>query len=83
MRRMPDTRNRLRRTPESIAAELDATERIVLFCIGSHTNLAKAVGSTSSMLSRLIVKGLIERDASWFVITRVGREVLMALVAGE
>ena len=74
---------RLRRTPEAIAAELDAPEWIVLFCAGSHTNLAKAVGSTSSMLSRLIVKGLIERDASGFVITRAGREVLAALLAGD
>jgi len=69
---MPDSRKpapRLRRTPEAIAAELDAPERIVLFCIGSHTNLAKAAGNTSSMLSWLIVKGLIDRDGSRFVIT--------------
>ena len=74
---------RLRRTPEAIAAELDAAERIVLFCIGSHTNLAKAAGNTAATRSRLVVKGLIERDGSWFVITRAGRDVLMALLAGD
>jgi len=72
---------RLRRTPEAIAAELDAAERIVLFCIASHTNLAKTAGNTAATRSRLVVKGLIERDVSRFVITRSGREVLMALVA--
>lgn len=69
-----------RRTPESIAAELDAPERVFLFCLASGTSLAKAAGNTASVRSRLIVRGLIERDASRFVITDERRAVLAALV---
>jgi hypothetical protein len=72
-----------RRTPETIAAELDAPERIVLFCIASGTSLAKVTGNTVTARSRLVVRGLIERDGSRFVVTDQGRAVLAALVERE
>ena len=69
------------RRPEAIAAELDAPERIVLFCVASGTSLTKAVGNTAIARSRLVVRGLIERGGSCFFITEQGRAVLAALVA--
>jgi hypothetical protein len=74
---MPDRKHR---TPETIAAELDAPERIFLFCLASGTSLAKAAGNTAIVRSRLVVRGLIERDVSRFVITDLGRAVLAALI---
>lgn len=61
----------------AMAAELGAPERIVLFCIASGTSLAKAVvGNTSTVRSRLIVRGFIERNSSRFVITDQGATLL-------
>jgi hypothetical protein len=79
---MPDRKPapRQRRTPETIAAELDAPERIFLFCLASGTSLAKAAGNTATTRSRLVVKGLIERDGSKFVMTDQDRAVLAALI---
>jgi hypothetical protein len=71
---------RAKQTPDAIAAELDAPERILRFCIASGTSLAKAAGNTASVRSRLIVRGLIERASSPFAITDLGRAVLTALV---
>jgi hypothetical protein len=78
---MPDRKPapRQRRTP-TIAAELDASERIFLFCLASGTSLANAAGNTATRRSRLVVKGLIERDGSKFVMTEQGRAVLAALI---
>jgi hypothetical protein len=70
-----------RRTPEAIAAELDVRERVLLFCLGSDTNAAEAGVNNASARSRLIVRGLIDRNGSQFVITEQGREVLAALLA--
>ena len=73
--RMPDRKHR---TPEAIAAELDAAgaHLPVLPCLG--TSLAKAAGNTAIVRSRLVVRGLIERDGSRYVITDQGRAELAA-----
>jgi hypothetical protein len=52
---------RAKRIPDVIAVELDAPERISLFCIASGAN---AAGNTASVRSRLIARGLIERASS-------------------
>jgi hypothetical protein len=64
---------RAKQTPDAIAVELDAPERILRFCIASGTSLAKAAGNTACVRSRLIVRGLIERASSPFAITDLGR----------
>jgi hypothetical protein len=74
---------RAKRIPETIAAELDPAEGILLFCIASGTSMAKAAGNSATTRSRLIVRGLIERDGSRFVITDQGRAVLAALLADK
>jgi hypothetical protein len=71
---------RAKRIPDAIAVELDAPERISLFCIASGAN---AAGNTASVRSRLIVRGLIERAGSQFAITDLGQAVLTAWSSGE
>jgi len=67
-------------TPESIAAGLTATERVLLFCVGSDTDWRKvvAVGTAQHML----IRGLIEREgaADRFALTDQGRDVLEILM---
>jgi hypothetical protein len=65
-----------KRTPEVIAAELNPRERVLLFCIASKTRS----GHTTEVRTRLIVRGLIERNGSRFVVTELGRAVLAALI---
>jgi len=74
---------RARRTPEAIATELDVRERVLLFCLASDTNTAKAGVNNATVRSRLIVRGLIERQGSRFVVTEQGRAVLAALIEGQ
>jgi hypothetical protein len=64
-------------TPELIAAGLMATERVLLFCIGTGTDWHKvvAVGTAQHML----IRGLIERAGSEFALTEQGRAVLEVL----
>jgi hypothetical protein len=65
------------RTPETIAAELDAAERITLFYLATGTRVP---GNSARTRSRLIVKGLIEREGLRLVVTDQGRAVLAALL---
>jgi hypothetical protein len=69
-----------RRRPEAIAIELDAAERIGLFCIASHTSLTEAAGDAAVTRTRLIVKGLIDRDGSRLFTTEQGRAALAVLI---
>ena len=69
-----------KRTSATIAAELDAAERITLFCLATGT---RAPGNGARTRSRLIVKGLIEREGLRLVITDHGRAVLAALLAEQ
>ena len=67
-------------SPESIAAGLTATERVLLFCIATDTDWRKvvAVGTAQHML----IRGLIEREGSAdrFRLTENGRAVLEVLM---
>jgi len=78
---MPDQPRPRRLTPEAIAAELDAAERIFLFCLASDTRTAKAPDDKAPVHIRLITKGLIKREGSRIVINDEGREVLATLLA--
>jgi hypothetical protein len=69
-----------KRDPEAIAAELDAAERITLFCLATGT---RAPGNSARTRSRLLVRNLIAREGTRIVITDLGRAVLAALVSGE
>jgi hypothetical protein len=46
-----------------IAAELTVPARVLLFCIASGTEWARA-GVTGATATAMVVKGLIERDAA-------------------
>jgi hypothetical protein len=67
-------------TPDSVAAGLTATERVLLFCIATDTDWRKvvAVGTAQHML----IRGLIEREGSAdrFRLTENGRAVLEVLM---
>jgi hypothetical protein len=67
-------------TSETIAAGLSATERVLLFCIGSDTEWRKvvAIGAAQQML----IRGLIDREGSAdrFALTDQGRAVLEVLM---
>jgi hypothetical protein len=71
-------------TAESIAAELTVPERLLLFCLASSTDWAKA-GVAHATAQHMMVRGLIERDqaASRFALTEQGRAVLAALLGGS
>jgi hypothetical protein len=67
-------------TTETIAAELSVPERVLLFCLASGTDWAKA-GVPAITVQHLLVRNLVERDnASHLVLTGHGRAVLAALV---
>jgi hypothetical protein len=55
-------------------------ERVLLFCVASNTDRAKA-GITGATAQVMLIKGLVERDhASSFRLTDQGRAVLSALL---
>jgi hypothetical protein len=68
-------------TPETIASELAVPERILLFCLASDTDWAKA-GVTHSDIQHMLVRNLVEREqaANRFVFTAQRRAVLAALL---
>jgi len=70
------------RTPEVIAAKIDSAERILLFCIATGTSMAKIAGNSAATRSRLIVRGLIERNGSRAIITGAGSDVFAVLIEG-
>jgi hypothetical protein len=61
-------------TPDSIAAELTVPERLLLLCLASDTDWAKA-GVTHITVQHMMVRGLIERDraATRYGLTEQGR----------
>jgi hypothetical protein len=67
-------------TLQTISAELDAAERITLLCLATGTRIP---GNGARTRSRLIVKGLIEREGLRLNVTELGRAVLSALLASE
>jgi hypothetical protein len=56
-------------TPDMIAAGLTATERVLLFCIGTGTDWRKVV--TPGTAQQVTVRGLFERDGSGFIQMRL------------
>ena len=48
------------RQPENVAAGLSVPERLLLFCIASHTDWQKAGPGTT--VTAMMVRGLIERN---------------------
>ena len=78
--RMFDQDQVLAPLPPAIAVELEAAERITLFCLATGT---RAPGNGARTRSRLIVKGLIKREGLRLIVTELGRAVLSALLASE
>jgi ketosteroid isomerase-like protein len=68
-------------SPEIIASNLPARERIVLLCVATGTDWG-AVGISEATAQHLIVMDLIERPRprGSYVLTKLGREVLAALL---
>jgi hypothetical protein len=65
----------------TIAAELSVPERVLLFCVASWTEWARA-GVTGATATAMVVRGLIERDsADELTLTKDGRAVLEALLS--
>jgi hypothetical protein len=65
---------------DAVHSELSTPERILLFCVASGTEWEWA-GVTGATVTVLVVRGLIERDASGVpVLTRQGRAVLDAMI---
>ena len=78
----PSTLREALRQPENVAAGLFVPERLLLFCIASHTDWQKA-GVTGTIVTAMMVRGLIERNAGErLLLTNEGREVLAALLLG-
>ena len=69
-------------TPETIAAQLTVSERVLLFCVGSGTDWVKA-GVTHARAQIMVVKNLLERDhiTMRLVLTEHGRAVLSVLLS--
>ena len=66
----------------TIAAELSVPERVLLFCVASGTEWARA-GVTGATATAMVVRGLIERNsADELALTKDGRAVLDAILAG-
>jgi hypothetical protein len=67
----------------TIAAELGVPERVLLFCIASGTEWARA-GVTGSTATAMVVRGLVERDAADnLALTKEGRAALDAMLSGK
>ena len=68
---------------DAVRTELSMPERILLFCVASGTEWDRA-GVTGATVTVLVVRGLIERDAGGrLVLTKQGRAVLDAMIAGS
>jgi hypothetical protein len=67
-------------TPDTIAASLTVPERVLLFCLASDTDWAKA-GVPPITVQHLLVRNLVERDyAGHLSLTDQGKAVLAALL---
>jgi len=78
----PSTLREALRQPENVAAGLSVPERLLLFCIASHTDWQKA-GVTGTTVTAMMVRWLIERNGGRRLsLTNEGREVLAALLLG-
>jgi hypothetical protein len=67
-------------TIDIIAANLTVPQRMLLFCLASGTDWAKA-GVTRTTVQHLLVRNLVARNyATQLVLTEHGRAVLAALL---
>jgi hypothetical protein len=65
-----------------IAAELSVLERVLLFCLASGTEWARA-GVTGAVTTIMLVRGLVERDRDCGLkMTPQGNEVFKVLIGG-
>jgi hypothetical protein len=65
-----------------IAAELSFLERVLLFCLASGTEWARA-GVTGAVTTVMLVRGLVERDRDCGLkTTPQGNEVFKVLIGG-
>jgi hypothetical protein len=65
---------------DRIATELSVLERVLLFCLASGTDYAKA-GVTHFTVQHLLVRNLVVRNhTTQLVLTEHGRAVLAALL---
>jgi hypothetical protein len=64
----------------TIAAGLTVPERVLLFCLASNTDWQRA-GVTQVCAQQMMIRGLVDRQGSSYVLTDEGREVLAALLA--
>jgi hypothetical protein len=65
------------------AAALRIPERLLPFCIASHTEWERA-GIAGATVTAMVVKGLIERNAAAeLALTKQGRAVLAALLGED
>jgi hypothetical protein len=71
-------------TPEAIAAELDAEERVLLFCVASGTPWARS-GVKARTVQLADVRGLVDRvrGTQQLALTNLGRAVLNVLIRPE
>jgi hypothetical protein len=72
-------------TPPSKIVGLDALsvpERLLLFCVASGTDPAKAK-ITHRTIELLMIKNLIRHDDGGLVLTDLGRAILDALLSGR
>ncbi len=65
-----------------IAAELSVLERVLLFCLASGTEWARA-GVTDAVTTIMLVRGVGERDRDCGLkMTQQGNEVFKVLIGG-
>jgi hypothetical protein len=70
-------------SPAAKAEALSIPERVLLFCIVSHTEWERA-GITGATVTNMVVRGLIERDPAGLLwLTKEGRAVFAALLGEE
>ena len=62
-----------------IAAGLTVPERVLLFCLASNTDWQRA-GVTQVCAQQMMIRGLVDRQGSSYVLTDEGRAVLAALL---
>jgi hypothetical protein len=67
-------------TPAQTAEALSVRERVLLLCIASGTEWAKA-GITGAFVTPVVVKGLVDKNAAGtLTLTDRGRAVLRAML---
>jgi hypothetical protein len=64
------------------AAQLNVSERVLLFCLASGTEWAQA-GGAGAIATMMLVRGLVERDSTGGLkMTPQGHEVFKVLIGG-